>query len=34
MQTFDCNSILLYKQQGEEPNKDCKSLNNEDLLVI
>ena len=34
MQTFDYNFILLYKQQGEQPNEDCKLLNDQDLLLV
>ena len=34
MQTLDYNSILLYKQQGEEPSEECKLLNTRDFLLV
>ena len=34
MQTLDYNSILLYKQQGEEPSEECKLLNTRDFLLL
>ncbi len=34
MQTFDYYFIILYKQQGEQLNEDCKLLNYQDLLLV
>ncbi len=34
MQTFEYNFFSLYKQQGEQPNEDCKLLYDQDLLLV
>ena len=34
MRTMDYDPILLYKQQGEEPSKECKMLTYQDFLLV